>query len=189
MKKRMLVASIAGGVLATGIIAAVILPGAGASSSINSSVASPTSFTANVAKTEHHKKTGTPFKMRELRWAKGIAKRAVAATITVKAKDHSFKTIDIYRGSITSISPASITLSDPDGQTITATITSSTKFLGRKEAEIADGFKAVLVTSSGSADLIWSHPVHAKKPATSTSPSTSSSLGSSTSSSTGGLAA
>ena len=188
MKKHILLASIAGGALTAGVIAAAVLPGAGSSSAPNSSATAPTSFAANATKTSHPHQRTFPLKNRELKWARGIAKRAVAATITVRAKDHSFKTIDIYRGTITSISSGSITLSDPDGQSVTATITSSTKFLGKNKTKVVDGSKAILVVSSGNADLIWSHPVHAKKTTTSTSPSSNSSTGGITSSS-GGLAA
>jgi hypothetical protein len=84
-----------------------------------------------------------------------LLQRAEHAELIVRTKT-GFQTIDIDRGTISSISPSSISLTRPDEVVVTATISSTTKFAGLTQAQVAMGDKAVVIQSSGTAISIRS---------------------------------
>jgi hypothetical protein len=75
--------------------------------------------------------------------------RSVHASVVVKSKGGTYVTLTLDRGTIKSISSSSITILRPDGVTVTAPLTSSTKFLRSSESALAPGDKVVVVQESG----------------------------------------
>lgn len=75
--------------------------------------------------------------------------RSVHASIVVKSKGGGYVTLTLDRGTIQSISSTSITILRPDGVSITAPISSSTKFLRGTESSLAAGAKVVVVQEGG----------------------------------------
>jgi hypothetical protein len=98
-----------------------------------------------------------------------LLQRAEHAEMIVRTKS-GFQTIDIDRGTIGSISSTSISLTRPDGVVVTATISSTTKFAGLTQAQVAVGDKAAVIQSSGTAISIRSRT--ATSSSSSASPST-----------------
>jgi hypothetical protein len=83
-----------------------------------------------------------------------LMRRSVQDQFTVKGKNNTWVTVNIDRGTVSSISSTSITVSIPDGKTVTAPITSTTKFVGIKEASIVSGDRVIVVEKNNSAVLI-----------------------------------
>lgn len=85
------------------------------------------------------------------RRAKGIYARADHATIEVRQKGQ-WVTYELDRGKVTAVSPTSITLARPDGQSVTEAIDSNTKYKGvASEADIQTGRPALVVSENGTA--------------------------------------
>ena len=82
-----------------------------------------------------------------------LVRHTVHANLIVKTPS-GFKTVDIDRGKLTSVSSTAISLTRPDGPTVSATITSSTKFIGLPESKLAAGDGVVVVQTGGNAVLI-----------------------------------
>lgn len=93
-------------------------------------------------------KSGTP--------GRSLLSRADHATVEIK-KGGKWVTVDVDRGNVTAASTSSITLSRPDGQSVTLQLSSSTKFRG-KEATSASalktGVRAVVVSQNGAATSV-----------------------------------
>jgi len=96
-----------------------------------------------------------------------LLRRAVNATVTIKTKD-GYETLELARGTVTSISSSSITVQSPNGTSMTATINSSTRFHNTTEQQLANGDKVGVLSYEGVAR--W---VNAPKSSTSGSGSTS----------------
>jgi hypothetical protein len=75
-----------------------------------------------------------------------------------------YTTIDVDRGKLTTASSSTVTIKRPDGPSVSATITSSTKFIGLTEAQLAPGDGVVLVQHAG-----YALYVAARAPTTSSS--------------------
>jgi hypothetical protein len=83
--------------------------------------------------------------------AKGLHGRADHITLEVRAKG-KWVTYDMDRGKVTAVSPTSITLLRPDGQSVTEAIDAHTKFKGAaSEADIQTGRPALVVSEGGTA--------------------------------------
>ena len=81
--------------------------------------------------------------------ARGLLRRTDHATAEVKVQGQ-WVTYDLDRGNVTAISPASITLLRPDGQSVTLTINSSTKYgPSQSEATISTGRPATVISKDG----------------------------------------
>lgn len=82
-----------------------------------------------------------------------LLSRTDHATVEVQ-KGGKWVTLDLDRGNVTAASTSSITLSRPDGQSVTFQLSSSTKF-GGKEATSASalktGVRAAVISENGSA--------------------------------------
>jgi hypothetical protein len=87
---------------------------------------------------------------------RGLLARTDHASLEVR-QDGKWVTVDVDRGNVTSASTTSITLSRPDGQSVTLQISSSTKFRG-KEATSASalktGVRAMVISENGTATSI-----------------------------------
>ncbi|MDA8045208.1 MAG: hypothetical protein M0Z30_08240 [Actinomycetota bacterium] len=82
---------------------------------------------------------------------RSLLERADHATIEIKVKGQ-WVTYSIDRGKVTSVSPTSITLARPDGQSVTEQITAATKYRGVSgESAIQTGRPAQVVSDGGSA--------------------------------------
>ena len=83
----------------------------------------------------------------------GLLSRADHATVEVE-RGGKWVTLNLDRGNVTAASTSSITLSRPDGQSVTVQLSSSTKF-GGKEATSASALKtgvgAVVISENGTA--------------------------------------
>ncbi len=77
-----------------------------------------------------------------------LRRHTVDATITVKTKD-GYETLDLARGTVGSISPTSITVNSPNGTSLTASITSVTKFHNTSESQLGQGDKVGVLAYEG----------------------------------------
>jgi hypothetical protein len=77
-----------------------------------------------------------------------LARHTVHAQLVVDTKK-GYVTIDIDRGKLTTASSSTITIKRPDGPSVSATITSKTKFIGLTESQLAPGDGVVLVQHGG----------------------------------------
>lgn len=83
--------------------------------------------------------------------ARALLRRADHATVELKVKGQ-WVTYTLDRGTVTAVSPTSITLARPDGQSVTETLTSQTRYRGvTSEAAIRTGRPALVVSEDGSA--------------------------------------
>jgi len=99
-----------------------------------------------------------------------IRRHTIDAVITIKTKS-GYETLDLARGTVGSISPSSITVDSPNGTSLTASITSATKFHNTTEAQLGVGDKVGVLAYEGVARWVNAP----KPPSTSTSTSTSTS--------------
>ena len=131
-RKRLLLGS-------TGLAAAVAVGvGAVALTSGGASLASATVPTSNVASTSTAALPNTTNPASRPHWRMGRMGRAVYSETVIKQKSGSYKTIVEVRGPLTAISLGSISIIRPDtGATITAAITSTTKFGNTTAAALA----------------------------------------------------
>jgi Domain of unknown function (DUF5666) len=77
-----------------------------------------------------------------------LRRHTVSATFTIKTKS-GYETLDLVRGTVSSISPTSITVNSPNGTTVTASIDSSTKFHNTSDAVLGDGDKVGVLAYDG----------------------------------------
>jgi hypothetical protein len=172
----------------TAAIVAAIVVGAGAvagiayavgSSSSGSSIATGTTTTtgapaSSVAVQDAVLTDAATKRLKQLGGILRVLARAVHAEVVVPLPTGGYRTIDLDKGTITSVSATSITISPEEtgASPVTASVTSSTRL--PKKVPLADGELVALVSSNGDALVIR----HAHPPAsagTSTSPSTSTS--------------
>ena len=78
----------------------------------------------------------------------GILRRAEHGDLIVRGKD-GFQNVSFDRGKVTAVSDTSITVQRPDGQSVTKTIDSSTKFKGVTSAGDVQTGKPAIVVSNG----------------------------------------
>ena len=69
-----------------------------------------------------------------------------------------YETVEFDRGTLTSSTSSSITLTRPDGPTVSATITSGTRVRGVPENKWASSDRVLLVQSGGNALLVFTRP-------------------------------
>jgi outer membrane lipoprotein SlyB len=80
-----------------------------------------------------------------------ILRRTDHATLEVKVKGQ-WVTYTLDRGKVTAVSPTSITLARPDGESVTEAITSNTKYRGvTSEAGIQVDKSAIVLSQNGTA--------------------------------------
>ncbi len=138
----------------------------------------------------HHRRLVKGILRRELSRAAKMARHAIGVQVTLHTKSGD-KIVEVERGTVTALSATSITVKRIDGQSFTASISSTTH--EPRKAALKDGAKVVLMESSGHATVILplSGLKLGKKPSgssTSGSSSTTPSSGSPSSSSTGAAA-
>ncbi|HWE55230.1 MAG TPA: hypothetical protein VG435_06930 [Acidimicrobiales bacterium] len=130
---------------AVGVLAAIGVTGTawaetGSGSSPTSTPAASTNPTATPSATK-------PAKHR----ARGLLERADHANAEIKVKGQ-WVTYTLDRGTVTAVSPSSITLSRPDGQSVTDSISAQTKFKGVASASaVRVGQPAQIVSDNGAA--------------------------------------
>ncbi|MGH9076043.1 MAG: hypothetical protein ACRDY0_01070 [Acidimicrobiales bacterium] len=123
---------------AVGALAAVGLGGTAYAATTSSGSPGPTAGAATPAAHAHHR-------------ARSLVARSDHATIEVKVKGH-WVTYTLDRGQVSAVSPTSITLARPDGQSVTDAITSTTKLRGvTSEPAIQQGKPALVVSTNGDA--------------------------------------
>lgn len=82
---------------------------------------------------------------------RSLLQRADHATVELKVKGQ-WVTYTLDRGRVTAVSPTSITLARPDGQTVTETINSATRYSGvTSESAVQLQRPAVVVSDGGTA--------------------------------------
>jgi len=82
-----------------------------------------------------------------------LVRHTVHAELVVKLPG-GYKTVDVDRGTLTSVSNTSITLTRPDGPMVSATITPQTRFFGLPEAKLSTGDRVIVVQTGGNAVLV-----------------------------------
>lgn len=83
--------------------------------------------------------------------ARSLLRRADHATVELKVKGQ-WVTYTLDRGTVTAVSPTSITLARPDGQSVTDTLTPQTRYRGvTSETAIQTGRPALVISDAGSA--------------------------------------
>lgn len=83
--------------------------------------------------------------------ARALLRRADHATIELKVKGQ-WVTYTLDRGTVTAVSPTSITLARPDGQSVTDTLTPQTRYRGvTSESAIETSRPALVISENGSA--------------------------------------
>ncbi|MBV9662010.1 MAG: hypothetical protein JO337_12715 [Acidimicrobiales bacterium] len=99
--------------------------------------------------------------------ARSLLKRSDHATIELKVKGQ-WVTYTLDRGKVSAVSPTSMTVARPDGQSVTETINSSTKYRGvASEGAIQLNQPAAVISEGGTALVIRQKPATAPAPATS----------------------
>ncbi len=83
-----------------------------------------------------------------------VLRNSVQDQFIVRGKNNTWVTVNVERGTVGSISSTSITVNVPDGNTVTAPITSATKFAIIKEANIVAGDRVIVVEKNNSSVLI-----------------------------------
>jgi len=84
-----------------------------------------------------------------------LVHHTVHAQLIVDTKK-GYRTIEIDKGRLTSDSSGTITIVRADGPSVSATVTSSTKFYGLKQSQLTAGDGVVLVQGSGDAIFVAS---------------------------------
>ncbi len=89
--------------------------------------------------------------------AAGLLRRAIHVELIVPgANGGGYRTIDADRGTVTAISSSSITISRPDGKSVSASVDSSTRFRGGVRPQVGD--QAVVIQSNGAAMSVAKRP-------------------------------
>ena len=139
-----LAAGALGVVAAAGIGGAVWTVTSGPASSSGQVPAALSSTASTVAPS-----AGTDPAARSRSRARGLLRRTDHATAEVKVQGQ-WVTYDLDRGKVTAITPTSITLLRPDGQSVTFTINSATRYgPSQSEATIATGRPAAVISKDG----------------------------------------
>lgn len=81
----------------------------------------------------------------------------VHAELVVHTKS-GYVTVDVDKGTLTSASTTSLSLQRPDGPSVSAAVTSSTRFFGVPESKLARGDRTLMVQTGGNAVLVLSAP-------------------------------
>ncbi|HVB26410.1 MAG TPA: hypothetical protein VNE21_00700 [Mycobacteriales bacterium] len=71
---------------------------------------------------------------------------------------HGFKTVEVDRGTLQSDTSNVLTIKRPDGPTVTATITSTTRFYGIAASALTAGDRTVIVQTGGDALVVAARP-------------------------------
>ncbi len=99
----------------------------------------------------HHRNFAKSILRRELRHASKMARHAIGVQVTLHTKSGD-KTVEVERGTVTALSSTSITIKRIDGQSFTATLSTTTH--EPRKAMLKDGAHVVLVESAGHATLV-----------------------------------
>jgi hypothetical protein len=151
-------------VVGAGAVAGIAYAVGSGSSSTSNTVASATTTTStpgSVVVQDGMLVNATTKRLRQLGGILRVLGRAVHAEVVVPVSTGGYRTIDLDKGTITSLSSTSITIAPEESgaSPVTATITSSTR--QPKKVALADGDLVALVSSNGDALLIR----HAHAPA------------------------
>jgi hypothetical protein len=138
--------------LAAGGVAMATTPSAAPAPATQSTVASA----ANAGSTILGGATASRGQLRDdVIW---LVRHTVHANLIVDTSQ-GYKVLDIDRGTLRSDSSTSISIVRPDGPTVTARISSSTRFPGLPESQLSQGDKVVLAQGSGgNALVVWARP-------------------------------
>ena len=86
----------------------------------------------------------------------GVLKGAIHGDLLVRSEEGTTRTIVFDRGRITALAADAITVERPDGQSVSAVITSDTKFIGTPKDQLKPGVPVIVVQSDGKAERIMS---------------------------------
>jgi hypothetical protein len=85
---------------------------------------------------------------------RALLKRTIHAQLIVRGKGGQWVTVDFDRGKITTISSSSITITRPDGVSVSAAITTSTSFRRTTESKLGAGDSVAIVQVAGDARFV-----------------------------------
>lgn len=105
--------------------------------------------TAAAAATAQHPSSSHP-------WIRRLLRRTVHAQFVLRTKGGALETYDYDRGALRSVTSTSIVIvpADAPTTTVSATITSTTRFLGLTESRLQPGDRVALVYQGGSAVVV-----------------------------------
>ena len=79
-----------------------------------------------------------------------LLRHTIHADLIVRTKS-GFRTLEIDRGKLTTVSSGTIQITRPDHVAVSAAITSSTRFFGLQESQLAKGDRVIVIQSGGDA--------------------------------------
>lgn len=136
--------------LTAGAVVVAIAAGGVAYASTPSSTTAPATSSSSTGTTANPARH--PVLRADVIW---LVHHTVHAQLIVDTKS-GYRTINIDKGKLQSDSSGMITIVRPDGPSVSATVTSSTKFFGLKQSQLAPGDGVVLVQGSGDAIYVAS---------------------------------
>ena len=108
--------------------------------------------------------SGSPGSGPQHQRAGGLLRRAEHGDLTVRTKN-GFEQVTFDRGRVTAISATSITITRPDGQSVTKTIDASTRFRGVQSAsEVKTGKPAVVASKGDTAVVVGQRVREGRRP-------------------------
>ncbi|HEX2849596.1 MAG TPA: hypothetical protein VHN98_03550 [Acidimicrobiales bacterium] len=96
---------------------------------------------------------------------RALLRRSVHAELVVKAKDGSFQTIDIDKGTLSNVNGDVLKVDRPDGKQVTVKVDSATRYRGISGAgALRTGDKIVVVSKGGTAVVVGQRPAGSTAP-------------------------
>lgn len=158
MKKNVAIATVALGVLGGGAYAvAQTAPARPSLDGVASIAASTVADTGSAASAPKAAGLGR----------RALLRRTVHAELEVRAKDGTFQTVDIDRGTLSAIDGGkNLKVDRPDGKQVTVALDDSTRYRGITGAgDLRTGDKIVVVSKDGKALVVAQRPAGATTPA------------------------
>ena len=136
---------------ATGAATVLALTAGGVAYASTNSTGSTASTASTTAATPTSRPAhGHPWLRHEVRV---VLRHTVHADLIVRTR-HGYENLELDRGTLTSDAGNVLTITRPDGPSVTATVTAKTRFFGLPEAKLATGDKVLLVQTGGDALVV-----------------------------------
>jgi hypothetical protein len=88
--------------------------------------------------------------------ARGILKGVVHGDLLVRNSDGTTRTVVLDRGKVSSISEGSLTVTRPDGPSVSFALTGSTTFTGKPRDQLQAGMPVIVISAGGTAERVLS---------------------------------
>lgn len=137
---------------------------AGPPTAARATTAPATAATADIALAGSSARPGHGHRRALLGQLRRLFRHSEHAELLVTTPNRGEITVDVDKGTLTTISTSSIEITRPDGTAVSATITPSTHFFGLAESKLGPGDRVLLVQTGGNAVDVGALP---PKPASS----------------------